>query len=78
MLAAGLGGLGTEIVINFRTRAARTRVAHLPEVVGLVETEDAVFGEARDLLPEGAPLGFVVLAENGDVELVLRGGRNPL
>ena len=68
VLAAGLGGFGAEIVVDLGAGAAGAGVAHLPEVVFLVEAEDAVFGDAGDLLPE--VLGFVVFAENGDVELV--------
>ena len=48
---------------------ARAGLAHLPEVVLLVEAEDAVLRNAGDLLPQ--LLGLVVLAENGDVQLVL-------
>ena len=67
VFAAGFGGFRAEIVVDFRAGSARAGVAHLPEVVFLVEAEDAVFRDARDLLPEA--LGFVVFAENGDVEL---------
>ena len=68
VLAAGLGGFGAEIVVDFRAGSAGAGVAHLPEVVLFAEAEDAVLGDARDLLPEA--LGFVVFAEDGDVELV--------
>ena len=56
--------------MDLRARTARAGLAHLPEVVLLVETEDAILRHAGDLLPE--LLGFVVFAEDGDVQLVLR------
>ena len=68
VFAAGFGGFGTEIVIDLRAGAAGAGIAHLPEIVFLIEAENAVFRDARDFLPEA--LGFVVFAENGDVELV--------
>ena len=60
--------LGAEIVMDFRARAAGAGVAHLPEVIFFVETEDAFLGYARDFLPQ--LFGFVVFAKNGDVEFV--------
>ena len=42
VLAAGLGGLGTQVVVDLRAGAAGAGLAHLPEVVLLVEAEDAV------------------------------------
>ena len=69
VLAARLGGFGAEIVVDLRARAARAGLAHLPEIVLLVEAEDAALGHAGDFLPE--LFGLVVLAEDGDVELVL-------
>ena len=54
--------------MDFRTRPARAGLAHLPEIVLFVEAEDAVFGHARHSLPK--LFGFVVLAEDGDVEAV--------
>ena len=54
--------------MDLRAGAAGAGVAHLPEVVFFIEAENAVFRDARDLLPEA--LGFVVFAEDGDVELV--------
>ena len=68
VLAARLGGFRTQIVVDFRARPAGAGVAHLPEIVLLVEAEDAALGHAGHLLPE--LLGVVVLAEDGDVELV--------
>ncbi len=70
VLAAGLGGFGSEIVEDLGAGAAGTGVAHLPEVVLFIEAENADFGDAGDFLPE--KLGFVVFAEDGDVELVFR------
>src|ERR1700732_3420713 len=40
------------IVEDFRTGPAWTGVAHLPEIVGTRDADDAGFGEACDLLPE--------------------------
>ena len=69
VLPAGFGRTGAQVVVNLGTRAARTGLAHLPEVVLLVEPEDAIFGHAGNLLPE--LLSFVVLAENGHIQPLL-------
>src|SRR5262245_16616572 len=58
-----------EVVMNFRTRAARSGVAHLPEVVFFVEADDAVARNTDRFFPERG--GFVVLAEDGDPEPAL-------
>ena len=58
------------VVKNFRARTARAGVAHLPEIVGAGDPDDAGFGEARDLLPEIERL--VVIDVDGSGELVLR------
>ena len=55
---------------DFRARAARAGVAHLPEIVRCRDADDAAFGQARDLLPEIE--GLVVGVVDGDEELVLR------
>ena len=68
VLAARLGGFHAQIVVDLRARTARAGVAHLPEIVLLVEAEDAALGNAGHLLPQ--LFGVVVLAENGDVEPV--------
>ena len=68
VFAAGLGGFGAEVVVDFRAGSAGAGIAHLPEVISFVEAEDAGFGDAGDGLPER--FGFVVFAENGDVEAV--------
>ena len=65
----GSAASDAEVVVDLRARTARTGLAHLPEVVLLVEAEDAALGHAGHLLPE--LFGLVVLAEDGDVELVL-------
>ena len=65
-------GFGSEVVINFRARAARAGLAHLPEVVGFVQAEDARLGHARHFLPE--LLGVVIFAKDADVELVFGNG----
>ena len=59
-------GFGAEVVMDFRVGAAGAGFAHLPEVVVLIQAEDAVLGDACDLLPE--LFGLVVFAKNGDVE----------
>src|SRR5262249_19718295 len=42
VFAARLGAFGAEVVVDLRAGAARPGLAHLPEIVSLVETEDAV------------------------------------
>src|ERR1019366_8824380 len=69
VLVSRLGRLRTHVVMNFRTRAARPGLAHLPEIVLLIQPEDAALGYAGHLLPQF--FGLVVLAEHRDVELVL-------
>ncbi len=44
-------------------------VAHLPEIVFLIEAENAALGDAGDLLPQ--ILGVVILAKHRDVQAVL-------
>src|SRR5947209_18934953 len=59
--------LRAEIVVNFGTRAAGSGVAHLPEVVLLIETYDPI---ASDAWPGGPEVRCVViLAKNGHPEL---------
>ena len=55
---------------DFRTWAARACVAHLPEIVRGADTDDAVVGEAGDLLPQA--VRFVVIGVDGDQKLILR------
>ena len=66
-------GFGAEVVIDFRARTARAGIAHLPEVVVFIQAKDARLRNARDLLPQ--TLGIVILAKDGDVELVLGNGQ---
>ena len=54
---------------DLRARAARTGVAHRPEIVRGRDADDAVVGEAGDLLPE--PVRLVVGVVDGDEQLVL-------
>src|SRR5580704_8041330 len=54
---------------NLRAWPAGAGVAHLPEIVRGRDTDDAVFREARDLLPESER--FVVGVIDGDEQLVL-------
>src|SRR5205823_2758000 len=70
VLVARFAGLRAQIVVNLRAWSARTGLAHLPEVVRLVQPEDAALRHAGHLLPK--LLGFIVLAKDGDVELVFR------
>ncbi len=42
----------TDIHVDLRARTARPRVAHLPEVVLVAQSEEPVVREARDLPPE--------------------------
>ena len=69
VLAAGFRGFDAKVVVDLGARTAGAGLAHLPEVILLVQAEDAALRNARHLLPE--LLGFVVLAEDGDVEAVL-------
>src|SRR5271157_1260470 len=60
------------VVVDFRARTAGSGVAHGPEVVLLVEAENAV---ARDAHPVGPDLfRLVILAEDADVEFLLGDG----
>jgi len=61
-------GFGSEIVIDFRTRTTRAGLAHLPEVVGFIQSENARLRHARHFLPQS--LGVVVFSKDADVELV--------
>src|SRR5580704_19649729 len=54
---------------DLRAGAARTRVAHRPEVIRGGDTDDAVVGETGDLLPVAGRL--IVIVVNGDEQLVL-------
>ncbi|MGY4377627.1 hypothetical protein ACVWZ3_005266 [Bradyrhizobium sp. i1.3.6] len=54
---------------DLRARAARPGVAHRPEIVRGRDADDAVVGEARDLLPQ--PGRLVVGVVDGDEQLVL-------
>jgi len=53
----------TLVEVDLRAGAARSRVAHRPEVVLLAETQDAVVGKAGDRPPEIERL--VVVGEDG-------------
>ena len=58
------------VVEDFRTGTARTGVAHLPEIVGAGDADDAGLRQPRDLLPEIERL--VVVDIDGGGQLVLR------
>ena len=68
-----VAGFGTPVQVDLAARTAGAGVAHLPEVVLLVETLHPARGQAADAAPQ--PLGLVVVAEYGGVELVL--GESP-
>src|SRR5207248_7051118 len=68
VLAAGFGSFHAQVVMDLRTWTAGPGLAHLPQVILLVQPENTTLGHARYLLPQF--FGFVVLAEDGDVELV--------
>ena len=72
-LAGVVAGLGTPVHVDLAARTAGAGVAHLPEVVLLVETLHVAGRQAADAAPQ--PLGLVVVAEHGGVELVL--GESP-
>ena len=55
---------------DLRARAARTGVAHRPEIVRAGDADDAALGQSRDLLPQVE--GDVVVDIDGRRELVLR------
>src|SRR3546814_1320046 len=40
------------VIEDFAARTARPRVAHRPEIVARRDADDALFGQARDLLPQ--------------------------
>ena len=61
---------GAEVVMNFRARPARPGLAHLPEIIFFVEPENAALRNSSHFLPQ--LLGIVVLAKDGEIQLVLR------
>ena len=73
--AAGLAAavLLAAVIVNFRARAARAG-AMLPEVILLAEAEDAVFGDADHVAPDGEGLvicgGRLVAREDGRIEAI--------
>ena len=84
-IAVGIGAAGRAagnmravIVENFRTRAARTGVAHLPKVIALIRFAAGLIGQAHDALLRHADvvgpvvIGFIVGVVNRDPELILR------
>ena len=58
------------VVENFRAGAAGADVAHAPEIVAGGDADDAVVGEAGDLLPQAE--GLVVVVIDGDEQPVAR------
>jgi len=61
--------LGTVVEEDLRARAAGPRIAHGPEIVRRRDADDALFGQACDLLPE--PGRRIVVMVDGDTEPVL-------
>ena len=64
------GDFGAVVVEDLGAGAAGAGGAHHPEVVGGGDADDALVGEAGDLLPQVG--GGVVVVVDGDEELVLR------
>src|SRR3546814_5295070 len=50
---------------DFAARTARPRVAHRPEIVARRDADDALFGQARDLLPQVERFVVSVIAGRG-------------
>src|SRR5579885_2975885 len=57
-MAPAAAGLLSAVDIDFRVRAARPRLAHLPEIILVAEAHDALAGQDAELQPD--LLGFVV------------------
>ena len=68
-LALEVAGLKAPVQVDLAARPARSGIAHLPEVVLLVETLHALRRQAADAVPQGFRL--VVVAEHRGVEPVL-------
>ena len=65
---ADFAGGGTKIVMNFRARPARSSLAHLPEIVLLIQTYDAIASDAGTACPEID--GCIILSEYRHPELI--------
>src|SRR5262245_20971028 len=65
-----LAGFKSKVVMDLRARSARSRLAHLPEVVFFVEPDDAISSDARTSGPKFG--GRVVFSENGHPQFVDR------
>ena len=57
-----------EVIVNLRARAARPCLAHLPEVIFFVETDDAISRDAWTGCPKFR--GIVVFPEYRDPESI--------
>ena len=62
------GNFRPMIVKNFRTRPARSSVAHRPEIIGRSNTDDALFWQTGNFLPQAK--GFIVFGINRGEQLV--------
>src|SRR5439155_20082408 len=60
----------TEVVMNLRAWSARSRIAHLPKIVFLIQTQDPIASDAGTGNPELCRV--VIFAENRDPQLVDR------
>src|SRR5206468_12864879 len=57
----------TEVVMNLRAWSARSRIAHLPKIAFLIQTQDPIASDAGTGKPELSPV--VVFAEYRDPQL---------
>src|SRR5262245_35347723 len=64
------GSFGAEVIVNFGTWAAGAGVAHLPEIIFFVETNNAVARDADLFSPDVC--GVIVFAEHGYPQLFAR------
>ena len=64
------GDVGAVVVEDLGAGTAGAGIAHAPEIVGGGDADDAVVGQASNVVPEGG--GVVVFRENGHQQPVLR------
>src|SRR5262249_48319335 len=65
-----LAGFGAEVIVNLGAWSTRASVAHLPEVVLLVESDNPVGRNANFFGPDSG--GFVIFAEHRDPKSIDR------
>src|SRR5262245_46095244 len=56
-------GFGAEVIVDLRAGSARAGIAHLPEIVFLVEPDDSIASDSDIFRPDAG--GFVVFAKDG-------------